>query len=68
MTDGSPIKEVGRLSVLSFHFDCRLTWAAMIHKMVSRRGSVWDIFVGFWIILIIIPCSSLTKRVDDGIW
>ena len=34
--DGIPIVEVETLSVLVFCFDCRLTWAAMIDKMVSR--------------------------------
>ena len=34
--DGIPIKEAETLSVLGFHFDRRLTWAAMIDVMVSR--------------------------------
>ena len=34
--DGIPIKEAETLSVLGFHFDCHLTWAAMIDKMVSH--------------------------------
>ena len=34
--DGIPIVEVETLSVLGFRFDRRLTWAAMIDKMVSR--------------------------------
>ena len=34
--DGIPIVEVETLSVLGFHFDLRLTWAAVIDKMVSR--------------------------------
>ena len=34
--DGVPIVEVETLSVLGFWFDRRLTWAAMIDKMVSR--------------------------------
>ena len=33
--DSIPITEAETLSVLGFHFDCRLTWAAMIDKMVS---------------------------------
>ena len=34
--DGTPIKEAETLSVLGFHLDHRLTWAAMIDMMVSR--------------------------------
>ena len=34
--DGIPIKEAETLSVLGFHFDHWLTWAAMIDVMVSR--------------------------------
>ena len=34
--DSIPIVEVETLSVLGFRFDRRLTWAAMIDKMVSR--------------------------------
>ena len=34
--DGTPIKEAETLSVLGFHFDRRLTWAAMIDMMVSH--------------------------------
>ena len=29
------VKEAETISVLVFHFDCRLTWAAMIDKIVS---------------------------------
>ena len=36
LMDGIPNKEVETLSVLGFQFDHRLTWAAMIDKMVSR--------------------------------
>ena len=39
MMDGIPIMEAETLSVLGFHFgfhfDCHLTWAAMIDKIIS---------------------------------
>ena len=34
--DGIPVKEVETLCVLGFHFDCCLTWTAIIDTMVSR--------------------------------
>ena len=37
MMDGIPIMEAETLSVLGFHFDCHLTWAAMIDKIISRN-------------------------------
>ena len=36
--DSIPIVEADTLSVLGFHFNHRLIWAAMIDKMVSRSG------------------------------
>ena len=65
--DGIPIKEAETLSVLGFHFDHRLTWAAMIDTMVSRSRQRLGCLPGFWIILTLTPYSLFIRFASGNV-
>ena len=55
--EGIFIKGAEIISMLGFDFNHCLTWSPMMDTIVSHCvESVWDVFAGFWIHLLVLSC------------